>query len=97
MAGSLRRSSTTRSCSTRPPACARKIIVFTEHRDTLEYLQPKIAARVGEPDAVVVIHGGVGREERARRHRSTSTRPDVRVMVANDAAGEGVNLQRAPT
>jgi hypothetical protein len=41
----------------------RKIIIFTEPRDTLEYLQQKIAATVGA-DGVVVIHGGIAREAR---------------------------------
>src|SRR5690242_3327754 len=37
----------------------RKILIFTEPKDTLEYLHQKIAARVGDPAAVVVIHGGI--------------------------------------
>jgi hypothetical protein len=37
----------------------RKVIIFTEPKDTLEYLQQKIRARVGESAAVVVIHGGI--------------------------------------
>ena len=42
----------------------RKILIFTEPKDTLEYLQQKIIARTGDPGAVVVIHGGVPREAR---------------------------------
>ena len=42
----------------------RKVLIFTEPKDTLEYLQQKIAARIGDPSAVVVIHGGVAREAR---------------------------------
>ena len=42
----------------------RKPIVFTEPKDTLHYLRDKIRARLGNPDAVAVIHGGVAREER---------------------------------
>ena len=73
----------------------RKLIVFTEPRDTLAYLADRIRTRLGRRDAVVVIHGGVSR--RARRHavEAFMTDPEVVVMVANDAAGEGVNLQRA--
>ena len=41
----------------------RKIIIFTEPRDTLEYLQQKISATVGA-DGIVVIHGGIAREAR---------------------------------
>lgn len=72
----------------------RKVLIFTEPKDTLEYLQQKIAARVGDPAAVVVIHGGVAREARRAAIAAFNSDPLVRVMIANDAAGEGVNLQR---
>ena len=72
----------------------RKIIIFTEPRDTLDYLAQKIAARIGEPAAVVVVHGGVAREARRAAIAAFNSDPVVRIMVANDAAGEGVNLQR---
>ena len=42
----------------------RKILIFTEPKDTLEYLANKITARFGDAAAVVVIHGGVAREAR---------------------------------
>ena len=73
----------------------RKLIVFTEARDTLEYLADRIRTRLGRPEAVVVIHGGVGRADRRRAVEAFMHDPQVVVMVANDAAGEGVNLQRA--
>lgn len=72
----------------------RKVLIFTEPKDTLEFLQQKIAARVGDPAAVVVIHGGVAREARRAAIAAFNSDPLVRVMIANDAAGEGVNLQR---
>jgi superfamily II DNA or RNA helicase len=72
----------------------RKVLIFTEPKDTLEYLQAKISARVGDPGAVVVIHGGVPREARRAAIAAFNSDPTVRVMIANDAAGEGVNLQR---
>lgn len=72
----------------------RKILIFTEPKDTLDYLQQKIAARVGDPASVVVIHGGVPREARRAAIAAFNSDPLVRVMIANDAAGEGVNLQR---
>ena len=73
----------------------RKLIVFTEPRDTLEYLAARIRTRLGRQDAVVVIHGGVSREARRDAVEAFMNDPEVVVMVANDAAGEGVNLQRA--
>ncbi|TGR73130.1 hypothetical protein EN836_34450, partial [Mesorhizobium sp. M1C.F.Ca.ET.193.01.1.1] len=71
----------------------RKVLIFTEPRDTLEYLQQKIAARVGDPAAVVVIHGGIAREARRAAIAAFNSDPLVRVMIANDAAGEVVHLQ----
>ena len=73
----------------------RKIIIFTEHRDTLEYLTERIRSHLGQPEAVVVIHGGVRREERRKVMELFAQDPEVRVLVATDAAGEGLNLQRA--
>ncbi|MFM9859053.1 helicase-related protein [Pseudoxanthobacter sp. M-2] len=72
----------------------RKVLIFTEPKDTLEYLQHKIAARFGDPAAVVVVHGGVAREARRAAIAAFNSDPVVRIMIANDAAGEGVNLQR---
>jgi superfamily II DNA or RNA helicase len=71
----------------------RKIIIFTEPKDTLEYLAQKISGKAGA-EAVVVIHGGIAREARRGAIAAFNSDPVVRVMVANDAAGEGVNLQR---
>ena len=42
----------------------RKLIIFTEHRDTLNYLAERIRTLLGVREAVVTIHGGMGREER---------------------------------
>jgi superfamily II DNA or RNA helicase len=72
----------------------RKILIFTEPKDTLEYLAQKITARLGDPAAVVVIHGGIAREARRAAIAAFNSDPIVRLMIANDAAGEGVNLQR---
>ena len=72
----------------------RKLIIFTEPKDTLLYLLNKIRARLGRPDAVAAIHGGVRREERRKLVERFMADRDLLVLVANDAAGEGVNLQR---
>ncbi|WP_312263158.1 helicase-related protein [Candidatus Igneacidithiobacillus taiwanensis] len=73
----------------------RKLILFTEHRDTLNYLAEKIRGLLGQADAVVMIHGGVKREERRKVQELFRNDPAVRVLLATDAAGEGVNLQNA--
>lgn len=72
-----------------------KLIIFTEHRDTLRYLAERISSLLGNPDAVVTIHGGLGREERRNVEERFRQDGATRILVATDAAGEGLNLQRA--
>jgi superfamily II DNA or RNA helicase len=73
----------------------RKIIIFTEHRDTLNYLATKIRGLLGSEEAVALIHGGVHRDERRKVQELFRNERTVRVLLATDAAGEGVNLQNA--
>ena len=73
----------------------RKIIIFSEHRDTLNYLHEKIAGVLGSHGAIVVIHGAVHRDDRRKSQELFRSDPDIRVLVATDAAGEGINLQNA--
>jgi SNF2 family DNA or RNA helicase len=72
-----------------------KLIIFTEHRDTLRYLTNKIRSLLGQEEAVVNIHGGMLRDERRKVEEQFKQDKDVRILVATDAAGEGINLQRA--
>ncbi|MDD3925574.1 MAG: helicase-related protein, partial [bacterium] len=72
-----------------------KLVIFTEHRDTLNYLEQRINTLLGRKEAVVCIHGGMGREERMKAQESFKHDPEVQVLLATDAAGEGINLQRA--
>jgi superfamily II DNA/RNA helicase len=69
--------------------------LFTEFKDTLSDLAIKIRDRLGRPEAVVAIHGGVPRDKRRQIVHAFMNDPQVVVLLANDAAGEGVNLQRA--
>jgi len=78
-----------------PAGTRRKLIIFTEHRDTLNYLLGKLRTYLGRPEAVVAIHGGVAREERRVIQERFTQDPDCVILVATDAAGEGLNLQRA--
>ncbi|HKH64968.1 MAG TPA: helicase-related protein [Solirubrobacterales bacterium] len=73
----------------------RKLIIFTEHRDTLDYLERRITALLGRTDAVVTIHGGVRRNERRRITAEFTHNRDCHILLATDAAGEGLNLQAA--
>src|SRR5205814_10218321 len=77
------------------PSPSQKLVIFTEHRDTLSYLEKNIGTLLGRGSAVVIIHGGMGREERMKAQESFKHDPEVQVLVATDAAGEGINLQRA--
>ena len=77
------------------PCHRRKLIIFTEARDTLSYLAEKIRALRGRHEEVVEIHGGLRRDERRQAVEAFTQDPDVLFLVANDAAGEGINLQRA--
>ena len=72
----------------------RKIVVFTEARDTLDYLARRIRDRTGEPECVEIIHGSVPRDRRRAIIVAFNDDPTIRFLLANDAAGEGVNLQR---
>lgn len=73
----------------------RKLIIFTEHRDTLNYLVSRISGMLGRPEAVITIHGGTNRDARRQAQEEFRQNPDVLVLIATDAAGEGVNLQNA--
>lgn len=65
-----------------------KLLIFTEHRDTLNSL----AKRLEEKGyAVATIHGGMDVDSRKQAQRQFRTR--AKIMVATDAAGEGINLQ----
>ena len=77
------------------PSPRQKLVLFTEHRDTLNYLERRIGTLLGRPGAIVLIHGGMGREERRKAQEAFLHDPQVQVLLATDAAGEGINLQRA--
>ncbi len=65
-----------------------KVLVFTESKDTLEYLVEKIRVWGYK---VNYIHGGMSIDERIKAEKIFRDETDV--MVATEAAGEGINLQ----
>jgi superfamily II DNA or RNA helicase len=73
----------------------RKLVIYTEHRDTLEYLKRTIQMLAGERDIVAVIYGGMTREERRKSEKLFKNHKSKEILIATDAAGEGINLQRA--
>lgn len=73
----------------------KKLIIFTEHKDTLYYLDEQIRNVIGRDEAVLTIHGGTKREDRKYIREQFTQEPSRQVLVATDAAGEGLNLQAA--
>lgn len=73
----------------------RKLIIFTEHRDTLYWLRKKVTDLVGSEFPVRMIHGGVTTDDRHKIQEDFQNDPRVRILLANDAASEGINLHRA--
>ena len=73
----------------------RKIIIFTEHRDTLDYLEQRLSDLLPPSAGIVVIHGAVSRTDRRLAQVRLTQEPSTSILLATDAAGEGVNLQVA--
>jgi transcriptional regulator with XRE-family HTH domain len=72
-----------------------KLIVFTEHRDTLDFLVRRLGG-LGYTGQIAMIHGGMHyteRQEQVERFRKRSGEGGARFMVCTDAAAEGINLQ----
>ena len=72
-----------------------KLLVFTEHRDTLTYLRSRLDG-LGFTGQVASIHGGMNyleRDEQVSFFKKPIEEGGARMMVCTDAAGEGVNLQ----
>jgi len=71
-----------------------KLLIFTEHKDTLDYLVEKLR---GWELSVTQIHGGMkigDRDEPGTRiHAEKEFRDEAQILVATEAAGEGINLQ----
>ncbi len=66
----------------------KKILIFTESRDTLEYLEQKLS---NWGYTVTTIHGGMRLEDRVAAE--SIFKNETQIMVATEAAGEGINLQ----
>ena len=65
-----------------------KILIFTESKDTLEYLEKRVKSWGYN---VCTIHGGMKLEDRIEAEQIFKNRSQV--MIATEAAGEGINLQ----
>jgi len=80
----------------RDPAYQReKFLIFTEHRDTLEFLTRRLEG-LGFAGKIAHLHGGMGyqqREDQVAFFRKPLDEGGAQYLVATDAAGEGINLQ----
>lgn len=67
-----------------------KLLVFTENRDTLDYLVEKFLAWGFK---VTQIYGGMSQDERRAAQARFKDGDGAQILVATEAAGEGINLQ----
>ena len=65
-----------------------KLVIFTEHKDAMDYLADRLA-QMGY--SVATIHGGMDTD--ARTQAQLDFKRKAKILVATDAAGEGINLQ----
>jgi len=66
-----------------------KLVIFTEHKDTLDYLAQRLT---NNGYRVATIHGSKSVDERRQAQRDFAA-PATQILLATDAAGEGINLQ----
>lgn len=74
------------------PAPGEKAIIFTEYRDTLGAIREALDADPDLKGHYVELTGGLSSKKRKAR-MAEFTKPDIRLMIATDAASEGLNLQ----
>lgn len=73
-----------------------RLVIFTEYLATLDYLRARLRARYGDGEWLLALYGGMNDVERdAIKRAFNDPRGPARILVATDAAGEGLNLQRA--
>ncbi|HRY14942.1 MAG: DISARM system SNF2-like helicase DrmD [Candidatus Competibacteraceae bacterium] len=77
-----------------------RVILFTEYEDTLRYVRDQLEAALAQTDRaeerLAIYRGSTSAEEREAIQRAFNTAPDahpVRILLATDAAREGLNLQ----
>lgn len=78
----------------------RRVIIFTEYTDTKRYLEQQLRAAITgtdrEDERIAVYHGGMGEDAREAVKRAFNEEPErhpLRILIATDAAREGLNLQ----
>ena len=78
----------------------RRVLIFTEYTDTKRYLEQQLGAIIARSNSAAEIidtfHGGMGEDRREYIKQAFNTDPaqhPLRILIATDAAREGVNLQ----
>ncbi len=74
-----------------------RVIIFTEYRDTQRWLHERLLSAGYPPERIALLHGGQDPDEREHVKNVFTEHPDldpVRILLATDAASEGINLQR---
>lgn len=73
-----------------------RLIVFTEYKDTMEYLSKILSSFADGEGRILTLSGGAGsanREKVKSEFQSDPRNSRVRILIATDAASEGLNLQ----
>jgi superfamily II DNA or RNA helicase len=86
-----------REALSNPQFSQEKILIFTEHRDTLDWLNQRLMA-IGQVGKLAFIHGGLDYQERQaaiETFRKPTNEGGAQYLICTDAAAEGVNLQFA--
>lgn len=74
----------------------KRVILFTEYRTTLDWLQRILASHDLGGDRLMTLHGGMDYDDREMVKAAFQAAPDVspvRILLATDAASEGIDLQ----
>ena len=86
--------------ATHQRALNERLLIFTEYADTKRWLQEQLESLIAgsdrERECIATFHGGIGDEKREALKRSFNSPPEpdpLRILIATDAAREGVNLQ----
>ena len=76
-----------------------RLLIFTDYVDTKRYLERQLRELLGDDDAdrrLASFTGGMGEDTRERLKAQFNADPEdepLRILIATDAAREGVNLQ----
>nr|WP_255415802.1 DISARM system SNF2-like helicase DrmD [Promicromonospora sp. AC04] len=85
------------TCRTDKDWTNERVVIFTEYANTLEWIVENLRQRGYDAERLATIQGSTDTEEREltrARFNADPSREKIRVLVATDAAGEGIDLQQ---